>query len=361
VLRNLAGPTRRRDQQFDACDVDPANAARMSFEQMDSDRTYEDEMRLNRYLMKNHHDTPFEVIVAWLEFKLPIFVARQFVRHRTQSLNEVSGRYVELPAEWYIPAPRQVKLQTPTRSKAATSLISATREQVLKARASRTSLNDCRYSYDSYLERHRRRDRDGAGAVPSAPEPLHALALDDEPAQPAALPVAARRRARAGRGAGVREGGDRAARPAHPRPHGDVPRVQARRGEGMNSFYNRHAADTEPSGDWMQTYSGGRFYPGDPRIEQIELTDIARALSRICRYAGHCEQFYSVAQHSVYVSGMVPPEHALCALMHDATEAYLVDIPRPLKRMLAGYTVLEDRLWRVIAESSVCRRRCRSA
>jgi len=103
ILRNIAGPTRRADQQFDASDADPANAARMSFGQMDGNRTHEDEMRLNRYLMKNHHDTPFEAIVVWLEYKLPIFVARQFVRHRTQALNEVSGRYVTLPAEWYIP------------------------------------------------------------------------------------------------------------------------------------------------------------------------------------------------------------------------------------------------------------------
>jgi thymidylate synthase (FAD) len=115
-LRNLAGPTRRTgmtvldvvnntpQRHFDADDIDPANAARMSFDQMDSDRTYEDEMRLTRYLMKNHHDTPFESVVVWLEYKLPIFVARQFVRHRTQALNEVSGRYVTLPAEWYIPA-----------------------------------------------------------------------------------------------------------------------------------------------------------------------------------------------------------------------------------------------------------------
>jgi|SRR6188768_2035240 len=118
-LRNIAGPTRRRMiknwtlnndgysedafAEFDADDTDVANAARMSFDASDQTRTYEDEMKLTRYLLKNHHDTPFESIVVWLEFKLPIFVARQFVRHRTQSLNEVSGRYVTLPAEWYIP------------------------------------------------------------------------------------------------------------------------------------------------------------------------------------------------------------------------------------------------------------------
>jgi len=116
VLRNLAGPTRRAlsisthpttlcpiPRRFDADDVDVANSARMSFEGQDLERSYQVEMKLNRYLMENKHMTPFESIEVWLEMKLPIFVARQFVRHRTATLNEVSGRYVQLPAEWYIP------------------------------------------------------------------------------------------------------------------------------------------------------------------------------------------------------------------------------------------------------------------
>lgn len=114
TLRNLAGPTRRQTvpgleneegflRAFDADDVDVANAARMSFDASDQDRSYEVEMKLNRYLMKNQHMTPFESIQVWIEIKLPIFVARQFHRHRTQSVNEVSGRYVTLPADWYIP------------------------------------------------------------------------------------------------------------------------------------------------------------------------------------------------------------------------------------------------------------------
>lgn len=111
TLRNLAGPTRRvftntQDpdlRNFDADDTDVANAARMSFDGMDAERSYAVEMKLNRYLLANKHMTPFESIEVWLEMKLPIFVARQFVRHRTATLNEVSGRYVTLPAEWYIP------------------------------------------------------------------------------------------------------------------------------------------------------------------------------------------------------------------------------------------------------------------
>lgn len=125
TLRNMAGPTRRAFQtplsngephdpanilpggleyrNFDADDTDVANSARMSFDGVDGNRTYAVEMKLNRYLMQNKHMTPFESIEVWLEMKLPIFVARQFVRHRTATINEVSGRYVTLPAEWYIP------------------------------------------------------------------------------------------------------------------------------------------------------------------------------------------------------------------------------------------------------------------
>lgn len=103
ILRNIAGPTRRQDQPFDADDIDPANSARMSFDQMDTGRPREQDLKLADYLMRNWHTTPFEMIDVWLEMKLPIFVARQFVRHRTTTINEISGRYVTLPAEWYIP------------------------------------------------------------------------------------------------------------------------------------------------------------------------------------------------------------------------------------------------------------------
>lgn len=114
TLRNLAGPTRRthkivgrgkiKPRAFDADDRDPSQAARMSFDGMDESlRTEEEDHKLSRYLMKNWHTSPFEMIECWFEMKMPIFVARQFVRHRTAMLNEVSGRYVTLPADWYIP------------------------------------------------------------------------------------------------------------------------------------------------------------------------------------------------------------------------------------------------------------------
>ena len=101
-------------------------------------------------------------------------------------------------------------------------------------------------------------------------------------------------------------------------------------------------------GDWMQVYSGRRFYPLDPRPDEIDAADIAHALSLLCRYGGHVDRFYSVAEHCVLMSEAVAPEHALAALLHDATEAYVVDVPRPLKRQLAGYREIEAAVWRAI-------------
>lgn len=111
-LCNLAGPTRRAHdhimdgtefRQFDADDRDPAQAARMSFEQFGSDRTLEEDMKLSRYLLKNLHTSPFEMVQVWVEVKVPIFVDRQLVRHRTWRRNESSGRYIILPESYYIP------------------------------------------------------------------------------------------------------------------------------------------------------------------------------------------------------------------------------------------------------------------
>lgn len=103
-------------------------------------------------------------------------------------------------------------------------------------------------------------------------------------------------------------------------------------------------------GDWMQTHTGARFYPADPRADEIDLRDIAHALSLLCRYGGHVDRFYSVAEHCVLMSEAVAPEHALAALLHDATEAYVVDVPRPLKRYLPEYRAIEDRVWLAIAQ-----------
>lgn len=120
-LLNVAGPTRRQVlsieeggpfagdlRDWDADDTDPANSARMSFGQRDSGRTREQDLKLVRYLLEHHHTTPIEMIETWWEMKLPIFVARQLVRHRTCAINEISGRYVSLPDEFYIPNLEQI-------------------------------------------------------------------------------------------------------------------------------------------------------------------------------------------------------------------------------------------------------------
>lgn len=97
------------------------------------------------------------------------------------------------------------------------------------------------------------------------------------------------------------------------------------------------------------TNSGFYFDYSDPEGSNINIFDIASALSKICRFAGHCKSFYSVAQHSVLVSTILPPYLKIPGLLHDATEAYLVDIPSPLKSMLNDYKKIEERVEKVIA------------
>lgn len=103
-------------------------------------------------------------------------------------------------------------------------------------------------------------------------------------------------------------------------------------------------------GDWMQTFTGRAFYPLDPRAEDVDPVDIAHALSMLCRYGGHTQRFYSVAEHCVLMSRKVAPEHALAALLHDATEAYVGDVIRPIKHSLPDYCTIEDRVALAIAE-----------
>lgn len=102
--------------------------------------------------------------------------------------------------------------------------------------------------------------------------------------------------------------------------------------------------------DWIQTYTHRKFHPLAPDPRELDIEDIAQSLSLQCRFNGHCRTFYSVADHSVRVSAVVPPEHALWGLLHDAAEAYLSDLPRPIKVQIPTYREYEDRLMRVIAD-----------
>lgn len=103
-------------------------------------------------------------------------------------------------------------------------------------------------------------------------------------------------------------------------------------------------------GDWMQTFSGVEFYPLDPRHDEINIQDIAHALSMACRFSGHCLRFYSVAEHSVHVAEAAPDGMKLVALLHDASEAYLADVIRPIKPSLTGYAGIEENLMQAIAK-----------
>lgn len=117
--------------------------------------------------------------------------------------------------------------------------------------------------------------------------------------------------------------------------------------------------------DWMRTYTGRRFYPLEPRARDVALEDIAHALSLLCRYTGHVRKFYSVAEHSVYVTSVVAtrllasgksgPANANVirwALLHDAAEAYVGDMGRPLKHQpeMSLYRETEARVMGAIAE-----------
>lgn len=108
-------------------------------------------------------------------------------------------------------------------------------------------------------------------------------------------------------------------------------------------------------GHWMATHTGRKIDPGTMTKEDVDIEDIAWSLSHLCRYNGHCDHFYSVAQHSVYVSNIT---HLLGGdpkkgLLHDATECYVGDVVRPVKQRpdMENYVTLEDRVMRIIGEA----------
>lgn len=109
------------------------------------------------------------------------------------------------------------------------------------------------------------------------------------------------------------------------------------------------------TGPWMATRTGRKINPGTMLKEDVDINDIAWALSHLCRYNGHCDHFYSVAQHSVYVSYVVEelggdPKKGL---LHDATECYIGDMVRPVKYRdgMQSFRDLEDRIGKVIEEA----------
>lgn len=106
----------------------------------------------------------------------------------------------------------------------------------------------------------------------------------------------------------------------------------------------------ERKGDWILTFTGRKFWPLDPRPEDVSIDDISHALSMMCRYGGHCKMFYSVAEHSLRISQALPSEYRLKGLLHDATEAYLCDLPSPVKRYMPEFKDAEKLIDKVIWE-----------
>lgn len=110
---------------------------------------------------------------------------------------------------------------------------------------------------------------------------------------------------------------------------------------------------TEKNTDqFIQTYNGHAFYPKTGKVTSIDLEDVAHSLSNLCRFSGHCREFYSVAEHSVLVSRIAadlwPTDKNTiwAALLHDATEAYVGDLTSPIKSLLPEFSNIEN----VVAE-----------
>lgn len=107
----------------------------------------------------------------------------------------------------------------------------------------------------------------------------------------------------------------------------------------------------------IQTKEGHFFDPVTSVISEVDVEDVAHALSNLCRYAGHCRKFYSVAEHSVLVSRIIaehwPDDHEAirAGLLHDATEAYVIDLPTPIKILNPDYNRLEEKVMWQIAEA----------
>lgn len=108
---------------------------------------------------------------------------------------------------------------------------------------------------------------------------------------------------------------------------------------------------------WVEVFTGRQFRYKEPTVEMVHIIDIAQSLGKTARYAGHTHTFYSVAEHSCLMMRYASKHNKglsnkmlLTILLHDATEAYLPDLPTPLKHMLPEFRAFEQDLEEVIAE-----------
>jgi hypothetical protein len=105
----------------------------------------------------------------------------------------------------------------------------------------------------------------------------------------------------------------------------------------------------------IRTFSRKWVNVFEPILDMFCIEDVAHALSHQCRFGGHLSPFYSVAQHSILCAKYAEAQgldkkEQLTALMHDSSEAYLVDIPRPIKKRMPEYKVIEDNLMTFLAQ-----------
>jgi len=101
---------------------------------------------------------------------------------------------------------------------------------------------------------------------------------------------------------------------------------------------------------YVSTFLGHRFFLTCPRIDDVAIEDIAHGLAYQCRFNGQTREFYSVAQHSLMVMQLVPPPLRLAALLHDAAEAYLGDMVKPLKNLFPEFSAIESRVMQIIGQ-----------
>ena len=114
-------------------------------------------------------------------------------------------------------------------------------------------------------------------------------------------------------------------------------------------FFNQKNDHQLKNDAWISTSTGRRFHIFRPTEEEIVLEEAVHALCMLCRFNGHTSEFYSVAQHSIYVSMMCSEENALCGLMHDIPEAYIGDMATPLKRQMYAYNKVESKIWDIVS------------
>jgi uncharacterized protein len=120
---------------------------------------------------------------------------------------------------------------------------------------------------------------------------------------------------------------------------------------------NRHTLydGTLKLGRWIQTASGKKFHFNSSHPEEVDIQDIAVTLSRMPRWVGHTADFMSVSQHCVLTSILVKelggtPQEEMMGLLHDATEGYMCDIPKPLKNLIPLFKEIEDKVWTKISK-----------